>query len=76
MNLLSTCLTVLVAYLALILLTPTDSTDASKWGRSGMVLRIDNLTGCHYLETKGFLGISTAITPRLDKSGTQICIGE
>jgi len=76
MNLLSTCLTVLVAYLALILLTPTDSTDASKWGRSGMVLRIDNLTGCHYLETAGALGIFTSVTPRLDKNGDQICTGE
>lgn len=36
--------------------------------RSGMELRIDHGTGCHYLESsKGML------TPRLQVDGTQIC---
>lgn len=56
--------------------TPTDTTDVSIWKRSGMALRIDNLTGCHYLETTGLFGFSTSVTPRLDESGKQICTGQ
>ena len=45
-----------------------DATDGKK--RSGMVLRIDHGTGCHYLES-----IMGGITPRLDTDGKQICTG-
>lgn len=64
-----------LVFFALILLVfrgcPTDSTDVSKWNRSGMALYIDNRTGCHYLEA-GMIG---GITPRLDKNGEHICDG-
>lgn len=49
------------------LLKDKDSTDSEK-GRSGLILHIDNLTGCHYLSVP-FSGI----TPRLDKDGKHIC---
>jgi len=48
----------------------TDSTDDGR-DRSGVSLRIDNLTGCHYLE-----GAGGGITPRVDKEGTHICTGQ
>lgn len=51
---------------------PYDSTDDHvKKERSGMQLYIDHGTGCHYLGT-GFFG---GLTPRLDQDGKQICIG-
>ena len=43
-----------------------DTTDGKK--RSGMALRIDNMTGCHYLE-----GSKGGITPRLDGQGNHVC---
>lgn len=51
-----------------------DSTDPPD-GRSGMGLRIDHMTGCHYLTTVSLLG-ETSITPRLRADGTQVCNGE
>ena len=52
--------------------TPRDSTDPmDSENRSGIVLNIDNLTGCHYLSTT-FGGK----TPRLDKEGNHICTGQ
>ncbi|HEY4531499.1 MAG TPA: hypothetical protein VIG97_14450 [Luteimonas sp.] len=51
--------------------TPRDDTDPPN-GRSGMGLRIDHRTGCHYLTTLSLLG-EAAITPRLDRTGRQIC---
>jgi hypothetical protein len=45
-----------------------DSTDGEY--RSGMALRIDALTGCHYLE-----GSRGGITPRVTANGTHICTG-
>ena len=43
-----------------------DSTDGER--RSGVVLRIDAMTGCHYLESsKG------SLTPRLDSQGQNVC---
>jgi len=48
-----------------------NSTDSAEHSRSGLEVRIDNLTGCHYLESKnGYL------TLRLDKTGDQICTGQ
>lgn len=41
-----------------------DDTDQPD-GRSGMILKTDALTGCHYLVYKG-------ITPRLNKDGKQV----
>jgi len=47
-----------------------DSTDdIQNRSRSGLLLYTDHLTGCQYL--KG--GILGGITPRLDRSGKQIC---
>lgn len=43
-----------------------DSTDPPN-GRSGMVIKIDNLTGCQYLESY------QGLTPRMDPDGKQIC---
>ena len=56
---------------SLIIYKPQDDTDPPA-GRSGMGLRIDHRTGCHYLTSVGLLGES-AITPRLDRDGRQIC---
>lgn len=50
---------------------PVDSTDAGKDNRSGMKLRIDHGTGCHYLET-----IGGGITPRLKPDGEHLCGSE
>ncbi len=43
-----------------------DSTDPS-FGRSGMEIKTDHLTGCQYLATRG------GLTPRVDVNGNQIC---
>ena len=43
-----------------------DTTDGKR--RSGVELRIDALTGCHYLE-----GTRGGLTPRLDANGNHIC---
>ncbi len=43
-----------------------DDTDP-KWGRSGMAIKVDHLTGCEYLSGVG------GLTPRLDVEGSQIC---
>lgn len=49
-------------------LTPfwKDSTDPEH-GRSGLVIKTDNLTGCQYLSGR------QGLTPRLDTDGNQIC---
>lgn len=39
-----------------------------------MGLRIDAATGCHYLTSAGIFGES-GITPRLDRTGKQVCTG-
>lgn len=46
---------------------PQDDTDPPN-GRSGMILAIDNRTGCHYL-----MNPRGGITPRLAPNGQQIC---
>lgn len=43
-----------------------DDTDGEY--RSGLALRVDARTGCQYLEAQG-----GGITPRLDRSGKQMC---
>ena len=43
-----------------------DSTDGEK--RSGMILSVDAMTGCHYLQGK-----SGGITPRLNQEGRHVC---
>ncbi|MCK4786856.1 MAG: hypothetical protein KAV87_24075 [Desulfobacteraceae bacterium] len=43
-----------------------DSTDGEK--RSGMALKIDAMTGCHYLE-----GQRGGLIQRFDSNGKQIC---
>lgn len=48
-----------------------DSTDGGMFDRSGVSLRIDHQSGCHYLE-----GASGGITPRVDAEGNHICTGE
>ncbi len=48
-----------------------DSTDPEN-GRSGLVLHIDNLTGCHYI-SKPFGGV---LTPRVDSHGEHVCHGQ
>lgn len=62
----------LLAALALagIAFAPTDSTDLSRWGRSGLRLHIDAATGCHYVST-----LFGGPTPRLGRDGEQICTG-
>ena len=60
-------LILLVAYVA----RPINTTDSAIYSRSHMGLRIDNLTGCHYLAA--FWG---GLTPRLDAQGNHICIEE
>lgn len=48
-----------------------DSTDPPEGLRgSGLNLRIDHGTGCHW-----FVGVFSAPTPRLDKTDSQICTG-
>ena len=49
-------------------LMPKDSTDASRWVRSGLRLRTDASTGCQYLETS-----DGAVTPRLTADGRPMC---
>ena len=46
----------------------TDSTDKSRWTRSGMSLYTDYGTGLQYLKAGMFGGI----TPRIDKDGTHM----
>jgi hypothetical protein len=60
-----------IVYLFFIWLTggmERDSTDGER--RSGMALRIDAMTGCHYLE-----GAKGGMTPRLNREGHHICEG-
>lgn len=47
---------------------PRDSTDAATGPRSGMVVRVDELTGCQYLRDE-----RGGLTPRLDGAGRPIC---
>jgi hypothetical protein len=54
-----------------ILPSTTDSTDDGVFDRSGMSLRIDHQTGCHYLG-----GAGGGLTPRLNKDGTHVCTGK
>lgn len=47
-------------------LTPTDSTDISRWNRSGLGVYTDNATGVQYVKAGMFGGI----TPRLNSDGS------
>lgn len=47
---------------------PRDSTDAPDGPRSGMVIRVDALTGCQYVES-GRGGLA----PRLGPDGRPLC---
>jgi len=49
----------------------TDITDGGVFSRSGVHLRIDHGTGCHYLE-----GAGGGMIQRVDKEGNHICSGE
>lgn len=60
-----------VVFLVLSMCTPKDETDPPD-GRSGMGLRIDHGTGCHYLTSASLIGES-GITPRLRADGTHYC---
>ena len=67
-------ISIILIFLAMLLYTSfssTDSTDVSKFNRSGIRLYIDNLTGCHYLAP-----LFGGLTPRLDKNGNHICTGK
>lgn len=51
---------------------PYDDTDDGRYKRrSGLSLKTDYGTGCQYLVARGLFAVS--ITPRLDKSGQQVC---
>lgn len=56
--------------LALTGCAPHDDSDPPE-GRSGMTPRTDALTGCQYLTYGTVYGAS--ITPRMDRSGKQVC---
>lgn len=52
---------------------PTDSTDVSRFNRSGLRLITDNFTKCQYLSSPhGFFG-KEVLVPRVDKNGKHIC---
>jgi hypothetical protein len=46
-----------------------DSTDKSRWNRSGMKIYTDHKTGVQYLSTGGGLFSSRFLTPRLSSDG-------
>lgn len=44
-------------------------------GKSGLKVRVDAFTGCHYLMGRDFFGYSEgSLVPRLDREGNQICL--
>lgn len=49
---------------------PYDSCDSKEHGRCGAKIIVDDLTGCHYLGS-----VWGTVTPRMDRSGNQVCIG-
>lgn len=52
---------------------PIDSTDVSRFNRSGLRLITDNFTKCQYLSSPhGFFG-KEVLVPRVDKNGKHIC---
>lgn len=57
-------LLVLLAWFCVMLFTPTDNSDESRWVRSGMEVHTDELTCVQYLST--FFG---GIVPRLTADG-------
>lgn len=60
-------------YAVLAIFTPYDDTDpAGPFQRSGLGLYTDARTGCQYVKAGAFGGT----TPRLDRDGRQICIGQ
>ena len=63
------CLFIIILYIILQLLKPTDSTDINWWNRSGLGLYTDNLTGCQYIKA----GMFSSTTPRLNEIGKPIC---
>ena len=52
-------------------LSGTDSTDTSFFNRSNLQIKVDNLTGCHYLNSA-----RGGVIPRVNKDGKHICTGE
>lgn len=52
-------------------LAPTDSTDKSKWNRSGLVIYTDAKTGVQYLGKPGFFSPGTIVL-RVDKNGKPV----
>lgn len=72
MNEIRLALIVTLVIIGINYLAPTDETDISRFKRSGMNLRIDHGTGCHYLSGGGFFGKEKLI-PRLNKEGKHVC---
>ena len=68
MKLIKLALYLIVFVVALQLLLPVDSTDKSKWNRSGMSLYIDYGTGCEYLNTGMFCCLSKTSNASNDPS--------
>ena len=52
-------------HFAWVFIVPTDSTDKSRWKRSGLGIHTDHATGVQYVKA-GYFG---EITPRIDKDG-------
>lgn len=46
-----------------------DSTDASRWDRSGLKVYTDSKTGVQYLGTGGGFFSSDSLTPRINSGG-------
>lgn len=65
-----TFLIIIALFLAInalyLLLWPTDSTDISRWKRSGLSVYTDNATGVQYVKA----GIFGNITPRRNADGS------
>lgn len=57
-----------VFFIGLVTWQPYDDSDPPG-GRSGLRIYRDALTGCEYLSG----GITGALTPRMDRSGRQVC---
>lgn len=62
-----------LAMIASVFAPRDDSDPPNSLSRSGMTIYVDALTGCEYLARGGFFG--SALTPRLDKRGQQLCRG-
>jgi len=59
---------IILFQVGILYIMPTDSSDKSRWIRSGFNIYIDNSTGVNYV---GKIGIfSSTLTPRLNKDGS------